>query len=144
MNLHITCPAPVFADERARREYEALPSYPKFGATVAKYRRLPRTPENVKAHADALFAQLRSIQHAEWKRSLKAEPDDPRAPCLSGTWHSDGKAILAAIRQQQATALAGAVADDHAKRTDRQVGAVLRATLAGEDVRGLVIHFGEA
>lgn len=133
-------PMPALTDGAAQRAYAALPDYPKFGATVAKYRRLPRTPENVNAHAGALFAQLRTIQRAEWARSLASEPDNPRAPCASGTWHTDGEAICRAVRQHQAAALARALADDHAKRTDRQVGYVLRETLAGRDVAGLVIH----
>lgn len=135
-------PVPEMADWswEERRAYEALPSYPKFGATVAKYRQLPRTPENIKAHAEALFAQLRSIQRAEWKASLKAEPEAGDSPCASGTALSDGEAICKAVRRKHAAALASALAEDHKLRTDKQVGFALAAALAGEDYPGIVRH----
>lgn len=129
------------ADPQEASEYDAAPSYPKFGTTVAKFRKLPRTPENIEAHADALFAQLRTMQRADWKRNLRAEPENGAAPCASGTWLTDGRAICRAIQQQQAAGLARALVEDHATRTDRQVGAVLAATLAGKEVRGIVRHY---
>lgn len=119
-----------FDDWQDRRAYEALPKYPKFGTTVAKYRKLPRTPENVKAHADALFSQLRTFQAQEFRRKI-VEPDS--CPCASGTWHDTGDKILKAVNAQNRAATERALAESWRKRTDAQVGIAYRAAMEGKD-----------
>ena len=123
-------------DDRGRPD-ESTPDYPKFGKTVERFRKLPPTPENVKAHAEAIFAQLKTIQMAEFRGSLDVTAE-PTCPCISGTWSADGKAILRTINNRNAAALDRATAEDHRRRSDAQVRDVLSRTLAGEDVRGLV------
>lgn len=126
--LTLSSYAPLDAHGAAADRY--LPAYPKFGATVAKYRKLPRTPENIKAHATALFAQLATFQRAEFRRTI-SEPDT--CPCVSGTWHSDGAKILDAINARNRRIAEGALAESWRKRTDAQVAIAYRAAMAGED-----------
>lgn len=66
---------------------------------------------------------------------LEARRAAPRSPANDAAY---GKAVLAAVNRANLTALHQSMAKDHRGRTDKQVGAVLRATLAGVDVRGLV------
>lgn len=127
--LQITAYAPLEDDGTPADKY--LPAYPKFGTTVAKYRKLPRTPENIKAHAEALFAQLATFQKAEF-RAKAAEP--MRAcPCASGTWHTDGNKILKAVNAQNRAHVEAGLAESWRKRTDAQVGIAYRAAMEGKD-----------
>lgn len=107
------------------------PSYPKFGTTIAKYRKLPRTPENIKAHAAALFAQLATLQRQEFRRSV--EKPEFACPCTSGTWHNTGAKILDAVNSQNRASLDRALAESWERRTDKQVGIALNAALEGRD-----------
>jgi hypothetical protein len=120
-----------FDDWQDRRAYEALPKYPKFGVTVAKYRKLPRTPENVAAHAQVLFAQLATLQRAEFQ--AKAVEPTRACPCASGTWHTDGEKILKAINAQNRARIEAGLAESWRKRTDAQVGIAYRAAMEGKD-----------
>lgn len=104
------------------------PAYPKFGATVAKLRKLPRTPENVRKHFDALMAQLATMH----RRHADSDAVKPRCPCASGTWHTDGHKILAAVNAQNRAGLDRALADSWKQRTDRQVEIAYRAALEGK------------
>ena len=106
------------------------PDYPKFGIKVSKYRKLPRTPENIAAHFEALMSQLATIQKAEF-RSNTVEPDS-RSPCASGTLHTNGKAILKAINEQNARNIEGALAESWKRRTDAQVKIAYEAAMKGE------------
>lgn len=126
--LQLTSYTPLNAQGGPERH---TPNYPKFGATVAKYRKLPPTPENIAAHAAALFAQLATFQRAEFQASA-AEPGRA-CPCASGTWHTDGRAILKAVNTQNRAALDRALAESWKKRTDAQVGVALKAALEGRD-----------
>ena len=135
MILHIEPATPLndkTGEPMSEREFANAAPYPKFGVTVTKFHKLPRTPENIKAHAEALFAQLRSLQRSEWKRSLKSEPENGAAPCASGTWHSDGKSILKAIRAQQRADLDGALAAEHRARNESAVRYAYEAAMRGE------------
>lgn len=145
MNRILLVQAPLTKpqDARERRFYEAMPKYPKFGTTVAKYRKLPSTPENVKAHAEALFAQLRTFQRAEFRATV-IEPDRA-CPCASGTWHVDGNKILKAVNDQNRRAVENALAESWRKRTDAQVGVAYRAAMAGKDApltHNIYVHGG--
>lgn len=111
---------------------DSTPNYPKFGATVAKYRKLPPTAENVKAHAEALFSQLATFRRQEFQRTAYEEPGRA-CPCASGTWHTEGKKILAAVNSQNRANMDRALADSWKRRTDKQVGIALKAALAGRD-----------
>jgi hypothetical protein len=73
------------------------PVYPNLGPSVAKHRRLnDDTPEGRKAYGQAVHAAIRALQRAALNRELTSH----KSPCASGTWHSEGKDILKAIRQQ--------------------------------------------
>lgn len=117
----------------------ALPAYPKLGATVVRLRKLPPTPENLSALADAIGEAVRANQRREFEASLR-QPGDDKCPCVSGTWSSDPKVIERAVRARIKGQMSRALEADHAAREDWQVGQVLAATLAGHEVRGLVIH----
>ena len=106
------------------------PAYPKFGPAVRKFHKLPRTRENVLAHAEALTNAVRSLQRAALNKAL--EPGRA-CPCASGTWHDTGKAILAAVNTQNRAALNRALTDNWKRRTDEQVGIALTAALEGRD-----------
>jgi len=80
------------------QDREFGPIYPELGATVAKLRRAPRTPENIAAHGAAVLAAIKRKNDAALQR---AAPSLPPCPCASGTRHNTGEAILAAVRAQQ-------------------------------------------
>ncbi len=107
------------------------PDYPKFGKTVAKYRKLPPTPENIAAHFKALMSQLATIQKAEFRKDT-IEPER-KSPCASGTWHSDGKQVIAAIRSQHDNEIRGALAESWRKREDWQIKKAYEAAMKGEE-----------
>ena len=109
---------------------DSTPAYPKFGATVAKLRKLPRTPENIKKHFDALMSQLATMnRRAVMSDATATSP----CPCASGTWHSDGDKILAAISDQHRRAAMGALAESWRLRTDAQVRAAYELAMEGKD-----------
>lgn len=119
---------------------DAMPKYPKFATGVTKWHKLPRTPENIAAHAKALFGALTTLQRAKFKRGT-TEPEH-RAPCASGTWHSDGKAILKAVNAQNKAHAAGELERDHKKRTDKQIAKAYAAAMnGGPDANQLVNTF---
>lgn len=126
--LQFTSYAPLEWDGKPEA---TTPDYPKFGANVAKYRKLPATPENVKAHFAALMSQLRTIQRNEFKADI-VEPER-KSPCISGTWLSDGNAIMAAIRAQHIREIEGALSESWRKRTNAQVKAAYEAAMKGEE-----------
>lgn len=132
MNAHlqVTSYAPV--NDKGEPADKYLPAYPKFGATVAKYRKLPRTPENIAAHAAAMFSQLATFQAQEFKKGT-IEPGLESCPCASGTWHTDGKKILAAVNAQNRAKLDRALAESWRQRTDAQVAAAYKAAMEGRD-----------
>lgn len=127
------------AEVDPKADYSNTPPYPKFGPSVTTWHRLPRTPENIAKHAEALFAALRTIQRAEFKRDLP-ELGKPKCPCPSGIWSSDGRKILAAVNRQNRAKLARALEDEHKARTDRQVRAAYEAIMAGGPGANLMVR----
>ena len=85
-----------------KRDEEGMfgPVYPAL-PTVDKHRRKARAagsvaamaPEDRRAYGQAVLSALAAL----------SAPKAPahHCPCASGTWHSDGKAILKAVRSQQ-------------------------------------------
>lgn len=125
--LTIEAYAPLKADGTPADKYDPAPY--KFGPAVAKYRRLPRTPENIKAHGDAICAAVLSAQRSALNKVLV--PISPS--CASGTWHTDGKTLLKALAASQKHMHASATAASWRARTDAQVGAAYLAAMAGKD-----------
>src|SRR5260370_9461851 len=80
-------------------------SYPALGPRVERYRRLSRqhalSAAERREYADAIETSIRSLQRSELQRELPSF----RPRCASGTWHTTGKEIEEAIRQQQLSAL---------------------------------------
>ena len=105
------------------------PAYPKFGTTVAKLRRLPRTPENVTKHFEALMAQVRTMH----RRATQSDATPMSCPCASGTWHTDGHKILEAVNRQNRSGVEGALAESWRRRTEAQVRVAYEAAMAGKD-----------
>jgi hypothetical protein len=99
------------------------PEYPReLGATVAKFRRLARrglgklTCDERRTYGNAVSAAIRSKQRSQWSRVTSV----PRPNCASGTAHSEGRDISAAIRRQQESALQAYVAFARRNRTEKQ------------------------
>jgi hypothetical protein len=94
------------------------PKYPNLGAAVAKHRRLnDDTPEGRKAYGQAVHAAIRALQRSALNRELPSH----QSPCASGTWHSEGKDILKAIRAQHRTATQTAANGPTFERTDEDL-----------------------
>jgi len=80
------------------------PPYPKLGAAVARFRKIPRgqlTSGQKRAYSDALVKAVLALQRSELQRELPSF----RPRCASGTWHTTGAAIEEAIREQHRNAL---------------------------------------
>jgi len=69
------------------------PQYPTL-AGLDRYRRAPDADR--RAYGQAVLAAIRALQARELARELPSHP----CPCASGTWESDGHAILRAVRAQ--------------------------------------------
>jgi hypothetical protein len=67
--------------------------YPHF-AGLDRYRRNPAADRH--AYGQAVLSAIRALQARELARELPTHP----CPCASGTWESDGHAILRAVRAQ--------------------------------------------
>lgn len=83
------------------------PQYPALTAKVQKYRRMARDGiqsmprEMIVAYARSIEEAILTLQRSELQRVLPG-----RTPhCASGTAHTDGRAISAAIRQQHKSSL---------------------------------------
>ena len=63
-------------------------------AGLDRYRRDP-DPDR-RAYGQAVLSAIRALQARELARELPTHP----CPCASGTWESDGQAILRAVRAQ--------------------------------------------
>jgi hypothetical protein len=114
---------------------EAIPSIPKpFGptydvnsVTLAKFRRKPfgeLTREERRAYGEAVEKAVLAKQ-----RRREATPDY-RAPCASGTWHTTGEAIHAAVLQQQRAALLAYPAKVRRERTPAEWWRMYEAAMA--------------
>jgi hypothetical protein len=94
------------------------PKYPNLGATVAKHRRLNDTSyDGQKAYGQAVNAAIRALQRSALNRELPSH----QSPCASGTWHSEGKDILKAIRAQHRSATQAAANGPTFDRTEDQL-----------------------
>lgn len=131
--LQITAYTPAkaaFGDKPiSAAELKRMPEPYKFGPAVDKYRRLPKTPENIKAHGDAICAAVRSKHRSALNKVLT--PISPS--CASGTWEADGQGVLKAIARQHRSALDGALAASWRARTNEQVRKAYEAAMRGED-----------
>lgn len=79
------------------------PNYPEL-PSVNKYRRA-RDPDP-RAYGQAVREAVRVLQRQELERIAKrGYLAGYKAPCASGTWHTTGKAIRKAIREQHRAAL---------------------------------------
>jgi len=63
-------------------------------AGLDRYRRNPDPDRRV--YGQAVLSAIRALQARELARELPSHP----CPCVSGVWESDGRKILAAVRQQ--------------------------------------------
>jgi hypothetical protein len=63
-------------------------------AGLDRYRRNPDADR--RAYGQAVLSAIRALQARELARVLPSHP----CPCASGVWESDGRKILAAVRQQ--------------------------------------------
>lgn len=115
-------------------KYEDLhnPQYPDLGTRIAKLRKA-RDPQ----HGAAVLEAFRARHRQELAR---AGGSSHAAPCVSGTWHRDGKAILKAVKAAQEAKLARALEEEHRQRTDQQVHRAYLAHMQG-DQRRLVLQF---
>jgi hypothetical protein len=96
------------------------PLYPNLGPAVAKHRRLnDETPEGRKAYGQAVLKAINAMNRQ--KLTGASGPVNPRSPCASGTWHSEGKDILKAIRAQHRTATQTAANGPTFERTDEDL-----------------------
>lgn len=68
-------------------------SYPHLTG-LDRYRRDPDADR--RAYGAAVLSAIRALQARELARELPTHP----CPCASGTWESDGQAILRAVRAQ--------------------------------------------
>jgi hypothetical protein len=99
------------------RDESGNPAYPELGATVAKFRRIARPTQDERlAHGEAVHRAMLAKQRAELQRELPSFK--PR--CASGTWHTEGGKIHAAVQQQQRARLQASVAAVRKHRTPAQ------------------------
>lgn len=98
--------------------YPALPS-------VDKYRR-QRDPD-VKAYGQAVRAAIRALQRQELAR---AAPAAHKSPSASGTWHTCGKKIRKAIREQHRAANEAAANAARRNRSDEVVMHLYKEAMA--------------
>jgi hypothetical protein len=100
------------------------PEYPELGPSVAKHRHRAKdgvgkmAPAIRRAYGEAVEQAIKAKQRQEFIRA-SCEPSR-RANCASGTWHSDGNKIDAAIRQQHRAALAAYPSQERRRRTPQQ------------------------
>jgi hypothetical protein len=140
LQISAAVPRSSWADEAPMSpdQLKRVAAPPKLG--LAKYRRLPPTPENIRAYGDAVCEAMRELQRRELLAQTRGAIDT--CPCASGTWHSDGAAILKAVRQQHAGHIRRALEAEHAARTDHQVKlAYAAAMIGGPDADKLVNSF---
>src|SRR5713226_9950622 len=97
------------------------PEYPReLGATVSKYR--AKAKDSIfalsKAERDAWAYAIEKAILAKQRGSLSRETPTHRISCASGTNHSDGRKISAAIREQHRSALLAYPSAERRKRSD--------------------------
>lgn len=110
------------------------PNYNVEGAALQKFRRQARgagslsemLPAHRRAYGEAVEKAVLAKQRSALFGALEPER---KAPCASGTWHSDGAKISAAVRAQQAARLQASAAADRRNRTPAQWAAMYRAAM---------------
>lgn len=99
------------------------PDYDVESAALRRFRNLAKnsladlTREQRADYGRAVGAAVRAKQAAQLRRALEPER---RAPCASGTWHSDGADIHKAMREQ------------HTRRTQSWPSAIRKARTESE------------
>jgi hypothetical protein len=110
------------------------PVYPALGATVAKFRRLARrglqtlSDRERYGYGRAVETAIRALQRSELQRELPSF----RSNCASGTWHTDGADIHAAIQRQQRNALLAWPSKQRRARTPYQWQRMYDEAMAGK------------
>lgn len=108
------------------------PTYNVSGTALAKHRRLARnglqamTREQREVYGAAVEAAVLAMQQRE---AMRAMPAAQRCNCASGTWHSDGADISAAIREQHRRALAAYAGQVRRTRSDVEWAALYEAAM---------------
>lgn len=96
------------------------PEYPQLGATVAKFRK--KAPHSIfdlsKAERNNWAAAIEKEILAKQRQALQRELPTHNVDCASGTNHSCGLKISAAVRAQHRAALLAWPAQERAKRSD--------------------------
>jgi hypothetical protein len=111
------------------------PTYDVNSVTLAKYRRKPfgeLKREERRAYGEAVEKAVLAKQRALLYR--EATPDY-RAPYASGTWHTTGEAIHAAVFQQQRAALLAYPAKVRRERTPAEWWRMYEAAMAEKRAR---------
>lgn len=102
------------------------PEYPRnLGATVSKFRNIAAKngglrnldPYHRRAYGAAVEKAIRAKQRSELLACTNG-PANPKCQCASGTPYNTGEEIDAAIKRQQASALAAYPSQVRRKRTD--------------------------
>lgn len=94
------------------------PTYPALPA-VAKFRR-QRNPDP-KTYGQAVRAAIRALQRSELQTYALRNRGPRTVNCASGTKHTSGKKIRAAIREQHRAALRAAANGPTFARTDEEL-----------------------
>jgi len=108
------------------------PEYDIESAALKKFRRMARkglshlSTDERRAYGAAVEAATLARQRAFLKSHGEAEP---RPSCASGTWHTTGEAISAAIRSQHKAALAACPSRERRARTPQQWQAMYAAAM---------------
>jgi len=109
------------------------PEYDIESAALKKFRRMARkglshlSTDERRAYGAAVEAATLARQRAFLKSHGEAEP---RPSCASGTWHTTGAAIDAAIRSQHKAALAACPSRERRARTPQQWQAMYADAMA--------------
>lgn len=85
----------VIMEPHEGKLYPSLPGVAKIKGKIRKPLK-DTDPDLVDAYGRAVLDAIGALQAAE----LRRETPTFRSNCASGTWHSDGKKILAALRQR--------------------------------------------
>lgn len=106
-------------------KYPALPAVNKYRA---KAKRGQLDQDGAREYGAAVHQAIRDLQRAELQRELRTHA----CPCASGTWHSEAKDILRAIRNQNRSQKVPDL------RTDKQLVEAYEAAMAEKRAREAV------
>jgi hypothetical protein len=123
----------------ALQEHEG-PEYPRqLGATVAAFRRKTKrglrdlSADERQAYGAAVEQAILKLQRTEFMRASVVAMPQPH--CASGTWHTTGEEIAAAIRQRQRNALLNCPAQERRARTPDEWRSMYEAAMADRAAR---------